>query len=340
VNPPPRIVCVGAHIESEIVLRGLIEAEVNIVAVVTLPAGYSQGISDYCDLHELCYRHGLSVLDTGDINGEPTTEAIRATAPDYLFVAGWNRLFRPPTLAIPRCFVVGSHPSPLPEGRGRAPIPWTILLNKTESAATLFRMTANADEGPILLQSKFDIPPGSVAFDVYQRAAVALRDSFVTLYRQLQAGAVPEQPQIASEASYYAKRTPLDGRLDFTHAAEELDRVVRAVAYPYPGAYTYYNGAVVRFWATDLLASTPNYAAAPGQILEVVEGRCLVMTGDRPLWITHLTSDDPLLDPATLRAGARFGYRIEDSIHSLSRALSQLSARVTELEGQSFNAEA
>ena len=121
--------------ESDVALRGLIKNKVNVVSLVTLPSKESIGVSDYIDLHPLCESNDIKTIDTKDINSVETCTQIKNEEPDYIFVLGWSQIFKEELLNIPNEFVVGSHPSPLPDGRGRAPVPWTIIQEKKKSAA-------------------------------------------------------------------------------------------------------------------------------------------------------------------------------------------------------------
>ena len=67
--------CVGSNLESRVVLEGLIATGAKIVGLVTLPEG-SPAVSDYVDLHPLCEEHGIETIDTANINGRSTIEAI------------------------------------------------------------------------------------------------------------------------------------------------------------------------------------------------------------------------------------------------------------------------
>ena len=113
--------CIGSNLESRVVLEGLIAGGAQIAGLVTLP-GCSSAVSDHVDLHPLCEEHGIETIDTTDINSWPTIKAIGRLEPDYLYTLGWSQLFGDELLSVPARYVVGSHPSPLPEGRGRAPV--------------------------------------------------------------------------------------------------------------------------------------------------------------------------------------------------------------------------
>lgn len=324
------IVCVGSHLESQVALEGLFEANVPIAGLVTLPSGSSAGVSDYVDLHPLCEDSGVPVIDTTDINSVDTLARIRELAPNYIFTLGWNRLFKDDLLSIPDGFVVGSHPTRLPDGRGRAPIPWTILRDARRSASTLFKMDLEVDSGGILVQNEFDVPPRSYAYDVYMLASRAMRDGFIQLYHSIVAGKpLAARPQDSSLLTIHGKRTPMDGRVDWQGSADAVDRLIRAVSYPYPGAYSYYDGQRISIWRVDRTDGPPCFAP-PGQVLERDDERILVMAGDEPVWLSEFTVEGDRLPAATFRVGTRFGYALEDEIHHLRGELAALKESLRE----------
>ena len=324
----PRVVCVGANLESEVALRGLLAVGANIAGLVTAPPQAVGGISDYADLHPLCAAHGVATVDTEDINAPETLAEIAAWRPDYIFTLGWSQLFLADLLKIPTRFVLGSHPSPLPEGRGRAPVPWTILQGHTRSAVTIFRMDAGVDAGAILCQRWFDVPPRAYARDVYNLVTENLRDGYVELYQAFAAGhAITETAQDTARATHRAKRTAAEGWLDFTQTAAQIDALVRAVSQPYPGAYTYFQGRKIEIWRADL-ADVPPYVGASGQILAKRQGRVLVQAGDAPLWLSEFTSAGQTVSLKELPLGARFGFRVEDELFRLRKEIEWLKQAI------------
>lgn len=321
-----RVVCVGSNIESRAVLQALAAEGAQIAGVVVRPP--SPGVSDYADVTDVAANAGASVVETTDINSPETLAEIRELAPDYIYTLGWSQLFREELLSIPAGYVVGSHPSPLPQGRGRAPVPWTILQQQASSAVSLFRMDPGVDSGALLVQRWFDVPEGAYAAELYDLTTEHMVEAFCELYRAHASGEeIAELTQDHSLASYRAKRTPADGHLDFHRPAAELERLVRAVAEPYPGAYTYHAGVKVGVWRASL-EERPPHVGTTGQILTKRDGWLLVQAGDDPLWIGQLTVDDAPADLRTFRVGSKFGYPVEDELHRLRAELDAIKERL------------
>ncbi|MCK0743675.1 methionyl-tRNA formyltransferase [Chromohalobacter nigrandesensis] len=329
----PRIVCVGANLESEVSLKCLIRNGVNITGLVTLPTSFSETVSDYRDLHGLAYEAGIPVIETNDINSHQTLDELRNFNPDYLFVLGWSQILKSQALSVVSGFVVGSHPTPLPQRRGRAPIPWTILDGADSSAVTLFKMSSKVDDGPILVQKRFDIPERPKAMDVYQLAAKALSNAFIDLHEQIVAGEVVETTQYCEEASYRGKRTPQDGFIDFCLPAKDVDCLIRAASAPYPGAYFFYKGNKVVVWDCDIYDG-PERVGRSGQILAKQDSALVVRAADNCLLLRSFEIEGKSLPLSYFDLGDVFNYRVEDELHELKQRVAKLEAMLAYREGE------
>lgn len=322
----PRVLCVGANLESEVVLDALVKAHVSLAGVVTLPSRVVEGVSDYRDLHSKCEAAEIPVIDTMDINDKTTVTRIEELTPDYIFVLGWSQLLGRQLLSVPSQFTVGSHPTPLPARRGRAPVPWTILEDCRESAVTLFRITPGVDDGPILLQRWFTLPQRPYAIDVYRTVADTLAEGFLTLYRAFQQGKIEERQQSSEQVTYRAKRVPADGHIDFTVPADAVDRLVRAVSEPFPGAYSYYEDAVIHVWRAEPYTG-PERKGVPGQILAREEDWLIVQAGDAPVRLGHFTENGAPQPAGRFHVSSVFGYRVEDTLADLRRRVDELERK-------------
>jgi methionyl-tRNA formyltransferase len=332
----PKVVCVGANLESEMVLKFLIDNNVNVVGLITLPAGASRGVSDYRDLHQLAHDAEIAVIDTEDINTVSTINSVKELKADYIFVLGWSQVLREELMSSVSCFVVGSHPSPLPKRRGRAPIPWTILENAKHSAVSLFKMTRGIDDGHILMQKSFDIPNRANSMDVYLIAAKALSEGFVELYAKLFNGALEEKPQTTEEATYRGKRIPQDGYIDFNSALVDVDRLVRAVSKPYPGAYFFYNDQRVIVWRSDLY-SGPERIGVAGQIVAKQDDGLVVSLPNNSIVLKDFEINKKPVHVSQFKVGEILNYRFADEIHQLRQRISRLEEILA--SGETFSDE-
>src|SRR5690242_13717067 len=91
-------------------------------------------------LNEFCAARHIPLVKVRNINDADALAAIASAQLDWLFIVGWSQIARRDVLNAPRKGVLGMHPTLLPQGRGRAAIPWAILLGLPETGVTLFKL--------------------------------------------------------------------------------------------------------------------------------------------------------------------------------------------------------
>src|SRR3546814_7841722 len=94
------------------------------------------------------------------------------------------------------------------------------------------------DSGPILEQAFFHVAPDETAASLYARHMRALGEMMPRALAALATGSPPRLEQDERYASWAAKRTPEDGRIDWRQNAIDIDRLIRAAGRPYPGAWS------------------------------------------------------------------------------------------------------
>ncbi len=233
----------------------------SVALAVTLRAEQAAAKSGRVLLNELCARHGTPLLKVRNINDPEAVAALDEARLDWLFIVGWSQIARPEVLATAAQGVLGIHPTLLPEGRGRAPIPWAILKGLTRTGVTLFRLDAGVDSGPVAGQVEIPVAPGETATTLYDKVAVAHRRLVRDCWPHLVAGTLEFRAQDESRASYWPGRRPEDGRIDLAGRVADAERLVRAVTRPYPGAFADHGGVRYRLWSARLGSAT---GAPPG----------------------------------------------------------------------------
>ncbi|WP_068078253.1 methionyl-tRNA formyltransferase [Novosphingobium lentum] len=286
-----RAIVVGAVESTAVAIAAIADAGWQLPLVVTLPSNCAQRHSDYVDLAPNVARAKGTVHLTKQVNAKATIDAIRSTPCDYIFVIGWSQICGPDFLGIAPGRTIGYHPAPIPRMRGRAVIPWTILLDEPISAGTLFWIDGGVDSGPILEQQFFHVARNETAGTLYAKHMDVLRYMMSHALGQLAADKVQAQAQDESCATYCARRTIEDGLIDWTRSAREIDRLVRAVGRPYPGAYTSLKGERLTIWQSAPMDGPTRWHAQPGQVVSISDGHLAVQTGDGLLRIDEWYCD-------------------------------------------------
>lgn len=251
-----------------------------LAGLLTLSPSLCRRHSDFADLGEEAMRLGAQVVYANNGNEAAAVAAIEKIRPDISFVIGWSQLCGQGLVRAGGGRMVGYHPAPLPRLRGRAAIPWTILLREPITASTLFWITDEVDEGPILAQRFFHVAPDETAASLYAKHMIALRLALQDLLPRLLEGDPPGEPQEHRLATWGARRRPEDGRIDWDRPAAEVDRLIRAVTRPYPGAFTFVGQDRLTIWSAEPVANGAWFHAMPGQVVGRDVRDFSVMCGD------------------------------------------------------------
>lgn len=229
-------------------LEEMLRQNADVAGIFTLKDEIAADVSGFVPFDVIAARNGIPIFKVKKISDPESVAQIRALQPDVIFVIGFSQLISKEILAIPRRGCIGMHPTLLPANRGRAPIPWTIINGLRKSGATMFFLDEGADSGPIIGQVQFAVSKGETAGSLYGKAVKA----FVKLMRRnlplIMKGAEKRIPQDAKKASYWPKRTPEDGLIDWSKPAVQAWALVRAVTHPYPGAFTFLGGKKMLIW--------------------------------------------------------------------------------------------
>jgi methionyl-tRNA formyltransferase len=186
-------------------------------------------------------------------------------------------MLKPPLLAAARQGALNMHGSLLPHYRGRAPVNWAVLHGERKTGATLHYMTAKPDRGDIVAQTAVPILPDDTAREVFDKVTVAAEMTLDRVLPAVLAGTAPRVAQDPAAGSYCGGRRPEDGVIDWNRDAATVHNLVRAVAPPYPGAFTAVGGVAARVLRTRVVATATPPTLAP--TLEVRDGRLLAYCG-------------------------------------------------------------
>jgi methionyl-tRNA formyltransferase len=256
-------------------LKVLLAHRVEIPLVVTHTDDPAEDIW-FASVARTAAEYGITVITPSDANDPAVVERVAACRSDFLFSFYYRRMLKRPLLALPRQGALNMHGSLLPKYRGRAPVNWAVLHGETETGATLHYMTEKPDNGDIVSQTRVPILPDDTAREVFDKVTVAAELTLDAVVPDLIGGSAPRRPQNPSESSYFSGRKPEDGVIDWSRSAAEIHNLVRAVAPPYPGAWTTLAGKPARILRTRVLDAA---AASRAPSLAVEQGRLVAHCG-------------------------------------------------------------
>ena len=238
-NRPRRAVVFAYHNVGVRCIQVLLAGGVDIALVVTHEDNADEAIW-FESVAALCREQGIAYVTPQDAKGLDLLAQVNAAQPDFLFSFYYRHMLPAALLAVAPAY--NMHGSLLPQFRGRAPVNWALLAGATASGATLHEMTVKPDAGAIIAQSAVPILPDDTAFTVFGKVAVAAEQALWLVLPALLAGNAPRQHNDLTQGGYFGGRTPEDGRIDWRQPAQAVYNLHRAVAPPYPGAFTDIDG--------------------------------------------------------------------------------------------------
>ncbi|MBF0161786.1 MAG: formyltransferase [Magnetococcales bacterium] len=194
----------------------------------------------------LADREGIPTQMPEDPNQPVVIQAVQDCQADFIFSFYYRHLLGVELLALPRRGAYNLHGSLLPHYRGRVPINWAVCHGESQTGVSLHVMERRADAGALLDQEAVAILPNDTAHAVFQKAVCASERLLLRTLPPLLAGQLTPTPMDLSQGSYFGRRRPEDGRIDWRHSAWQIHNLIRAVAPPYPGAFFDLHGERIR----------------------------------------------------------------------------------------------
>lgn len=257
-------------------LKALLSAGVQIPLVVTAADDPKEN-RWYGSVAETAAEYGLEVIAPATAASADLEGRLPALAPDFVFSFYYRSLLPAGLLASARRGALNMHGSLLPKYRGRSPVNWAILKGESETGATLHYMVEQADAGDIVDQLAVPILADDDAREVFAKVTVAAETILARSLPQLIAGSAARRPQRILPGQYFGRRTPEDGRIDWSRPAREIHDLVRAVAPPFPGAFAEVGG---ERWDIHRTRVCDRPAPRPGAWLFGADGGLYAACGD------------------------------------------------------------
>lgn len=323
-----KILLIGQGISALTALESLAE-KFRVVGVIrnSGPLSADEDIVQ-CRAREL----GAPVLP--DISPEGLQRALMDYKPDGTVISTYDRILAPSVLDRSR--FVNVHYSLLPKYRGRANVNWAIINSEPELAITIHAVTNDLDAGNILYQERVAINPDDTVATIYStlnRIQHKVLGETVERYLRGYAG----MPQDQSAATYGCRRIPEDGEINWSQSTKQIYALVRALAAPFPQAYTYLETRRILITRAEPVRDALHYVGrVPGRVVGRHNGSGYVdvLSGDGVFRIYEVMTEDSVIHPASAiikstkqTLGLRTAVLLE-RIDELSRQIEALELQI------------
>ena len=231
------------------VLKEIMEKGWKITALFSYLPEKKKNYSDYAEFDSIAEKFGIFHKKVDNINDKENIEILKSIKPDLILIMGWSQLLKSDIINIPTIGIIGSHPTELPKYRGRAPIPWTILKDLKKSAETFFWIEEGTDSGDILDQEIFSIEEDEDAISLYAKVTDLGKKMTLRNLKLIEQGVIIRKKQDTTKfIEYWDKRTPEDGKINWSCSSNDIYKLIRATTHPYPGAFTFFRNGKLKIW--------------------------------------------------------------------------------------------
>ena len=222
-------------------------------------------------------RAGLKVFQPTKLKVPETQAVVSEFRPDAIVVVAYGHIIPNWMIELPRLGCINLHASLLPKYRGAAPIAWAIARGERVTGVTTMKIDAGLDTGDMLLKRELSIEDEDTTETLSAKLSTIGAELMVKTLRGLERGEIQPQAQDASQATLAPMLKKQDGRVDWTLAADEISRRVRAFQ-PWPVAATTFRGKLLRIWSARPMVTAPR-SQDPGAVFEQA-GSLLIACGD------------------------------------------------------------
>jgi len=243
---PIRTIFIGTPAFSVPTLEALINDKyfsiVGVVSQPDRPIGRKQIITP-TPVKETAQQHGLTVFQPERIS--TILPELTALKPDLVVVVAYAQIIPETVLNLPTFGCINIHASLLPKYRGAAVLQAPIINGDSETGITIMKMDKTLDTGPIIIQEKIELSDHETPVTLAEKLAPLGAKMLPDALKRYISGELKPQSQNNKLASYVKTLNKEDGRIDWSHSAERIERQIRAMS-PWPGTWSIWQGQILK----------------------------------------------------------------------------------------------
>ncbi|WP_081438680.1 formyltransferase family protein [Pseudofrankia asymbiotica] len=223
---------------------------------------------------------GLRTSPGGNLLRE--SDYLEASIPDVIVAAGWRWMIDVNQVSAKLAQLrpdgaptfLGTHPSPLPYGRGQSPISWTFLEGASSTALCLFELTTEPDAGSVLWSEKIRIDQTWTCRDLYFACIKAHENLGAWLGEQEDLADLTLPETFRLDRGPRRRLGASDAQIRGISSADYNQRVFRAFDYPYGPVWIEIGGTLREVRSLTVLSDLSR--GEPGMIVQQSE-KCLLL---------------------------------------------------------------
>ena len=231
----------------------------------------SRAIIDFCQAQNI-------PLFTGNPRKGRAADFIKSITCEVLLSVNYLYLIESDLIELPRQYAINFHGSLLPKYRGRTPHVWAIINGESKTGVTAHLIDQEVDNGAIIKQFEIEIPSDATGGDLLNSYHQCYPELVFQVLKDIEAEDLQLQKQVKKKATYFGKRSPEDGQINWEWGRDRIRNWIRAQAQPYPGAFTFYQGVKIEIHKSIISDYGFDYQQANGTILFLDDSGIIVKT--------------------------------------------------------------
>ena len=274
-------------------LKSLIEANYNIIGVVTNPdKPKGRGMKMvYSPVKEYAIEKNLKVYQPEKVrNNTEFINEIKNLNPDVICVVAYGKILPKEILDIPKYGCINVHASILPKYRGAAPIQWAVLNGDEETGVTTMYMDVGMDTGDIIEVEKTKIGKEETTGELWDRLSKMGGKLLVETLKKIEEGMATRTTH-SDDFTMAPMLNKEMAKLNWEEkTAEEIQNLVRGLN-PIMGDYTFLNGKKIKLWKVkvrteeELVTLFPELEEYLFKLKDVTEGTILFANDKKGLFV-------------------------------------------------------
>lgn len=277
-----RIIFFGTGEFSTTILKGLVDAKREVVAVVSQPDKVNARNNKvvFSSIKQFALSNNIPLYQFAKLNIEGE-EILKQYDADIFVTASYGQIIKQNILDIPKYGTINVHASLLPKYRGPAPIQGAILNGEKTTGITIMKTDVGLDTGDIYFSREIPIENEDTSSSVFDKLATLGVDCLNEFFDNFEKYKNNHIPQDESKATYFPMIKKEDYLLNFNTCSFDLCNKIRALE----NCYFMHNG--IRY---KVLFAVPNEKTGKaGEILSC-NGKTgfIVATKDRAIEIVTI----------------------------------------------------
>lgn len=246
-----KIMFMGTPDFAKKILKGLVDTNFDVCAAVSQPdrkCGRGHKVR-MTAVREYALSANIPVYQPESLKDGGFKEILDEHRPDIIVVAAYGKILPEYIINYSKYGCINVHASLLPEYRGAAPIQRSVMDGREETGVTIMKMDKGLDTGDILYQVKTKIGKYETSGELFDRLAEIGKDALTHTLNNIDS--IEPAAQDNEKATYAGMINKADAKIDWNNSAEKVSKLICAM-FPSPGAFTYYNGEIIKITKAEI----------------------------------------------------------------------------------------